>query len=290
MTTIRRKIDINEKGDTVMGREEVFSSKQPRKNRTAKRGEILAGKETTRPASPFRRVVVGSLLACLLVAVMIGGRSVVRWVNDWTEIQQVTVLGLDRLSREEIVAQLDLPEPLSLWSIDPDLLSEQLEMHPWIRTVTFDRVFPHSLVVQVEERRPAAVLQGAGKDSFLDVDGYVLPGEIMEENRVLPVVEGMTSKFLTQHEDEGHRRAKEGIYLAALLSERFPGRPRINVAQAQTTIVELPRIRVQFGPEAERQWERFLVLYPTVKETIERQSQEVDLRFSQKVILRKRTL
>ena len=35
---------------------------------------------------------------------------------------------------------------------------------------------------------------------------------------------------------------------------------------------------------------KFLVLYPTVKETIERQSQEVDLRFSQKVILRKRTL
>lgn len=290
MTTIRRKIDIDEKGDTVMGWGEIFSSKQPRKNRTAKRGEILTRKETTRPASPFRRVVVGSLLACLLVAVMIGGRSVVRWVNDWTEIQQVTVLGLDRLSREEIVAQLDLPELLSLWSIDPDLLTERLEMHPWIRTVTFDRVFPHSLVVQVEERRPAAVLQGAGKDSFLDVDGYVLPGEIMEENRVLPVVEGMTSKFLTQHEDEGHRRAKEGIYLAALLSERFSGRPRINVAQAQTTIVELPRIRVQFGPEAERQWERFLVLYPTVKETIERQSQEVDLRFSQKVILRKRTL
>jgi hypothetical protein len=31
-------------------------------------------------------------------------------------------------------------------------------------------------------------------------------------------------------------------------------------------------------------------LYPTVKDTIERKSQEVDLRFSQKVILRKRTL
>ena len=64
----------------------------------------------------------------------------------------------------------------------------------------------------------------------------------------------------------------------------------MNVVYAHTTIVNLPRIRVQFGKEADRQWERFLVLYPTIKETIERQSQEVDLRFSQKVILRKRTL
>lgn len=274
----------------MMGWGEAFSSKQPRKNRTAKRGEILARKEKTRRASPFRRVVVGSLLACLIVMVVIGGRSVVRWVNDWTEIQQITVLGLDHLSREEIIMKLGLPEPSSLWSIDPDLLAEQLEVHPWIRSVIFDRVFPHSLVVQVEERRPVAVLQTSGKGYFLDVDGYVLPGEISEESRSLPVVEGMTSKFLTQHEDEGHRRAKEGIHLAALLSERFAGRPRVNVAHAQMTIIDLPRIRVQFGAEAERQWERFLVLYPTVKKTIERQLQEVDLRFSQKVILRKRTL
>jgi hypothetical protein len=64
----------------------------------------------------------------------------------------------------------------------------------------------------------------------------------------------------------------------------------VNVAHAHTTIVDLPRIRFQFGQEAERQWQRFLVLYPTVKEVIGRQSQEVDLRFTQKVILRKRTL
>jgi cell division protein FtsQ len=269
---------------------EDFSSKQPRKNRPAQRGDILARKEKTRRASPFRRVVVGSLVACLIVMVMIGGRSVVRWVNDWTEIQQLTVLGLDHLSREEIIMKLDLPQPSSLWSIDPALLTEQLEAHPWIRSVTFDRVFPHSLVVQVEERRPAAVLEALGKGYFLDVDGYVLPVEIAEASRGLPVLEGMTVKFLTQHEDEGHRRAKQGIHLAALLSERFSGRPRVNVAHAHTTIIDLPRIRIQFGLEAERQWERFLVLYPTVKDMLERQSQEVDLRFSQKVILRKRTL
>jgi hypothetical protein len=221
---------------------------------------------------------------------MIGGRTAIRWVNEWTNIQQVTILGLDRLSRKDIIATLRLPPDSSLWSVDTDYLSDQLETHPWIRSVTFDRVLPHSLVVQVDERQPAAVLRASKESFFLDAEGFLLPGKITKTVQTLPVLEGMTSKSFSQHKDESHRRAKHGIHLAALLSERFSGRPAVNVSSAHITVVDLPRIRVQFGEEADRQWERFLVLYPTIKETIEQQSQEVDLRFSQKVILRKRTL
>lgn len=274
----------------MMGFGEDSSSKRPRKNRPLKRRDSFGSKEKLRKQSPVRRVVVGSLLACLIVTIMLGARSAVQWVNEWTEIQQLTVVGLDRLSREEITGQLNLPPRSSLWSIDPEHLSGQLETHPWIRSVTFDRVLPHLLVVQVEERRPAAVLRESKKAYFLDVEGHLLPGETGKKSQALPILEGMTSKFFTQQIDESHRRAKQGIHLAELLSEHFSGRPKVNVAHAHRTIVDLPRIRVHFGQEPERQWERFLVLYPTVKDTIERKSQEVDLRFSQKVILRKRTL
>jgi len=273
-----------------MGFGELFSVNQPRTNRPLTRGDVLGRKGKSRKTSPVRRVVVGSLLACLIVIIMIGGRTAIGWVNEWTKIQSITVLGLDRLSREEITTTLKLSPDSSLWSIDTDYLSDQLVKHPWIRSVTFDRVIPHSLVVQVEERQPAAVLRGSKESLLLDAEGFLLPGKITKTVQALPVLEGLTSKSFSQHKNESHRRAMHGIHLAALLSERFPGRPTVNVAYGHTTIVDLPRIRVQFGKEADRQWERFLVLYPTIKETIKRQSQEVDLRFSQKVILRKRTL
>ncbi len=273
-----------------MGVRDALSSNQPRKNRPLKRGDALGRTEKLRKASPIRRVVVGSLLAGLIVVVMIGGRTAIRSVNEWTKIQQITIVGLERLSREEITEKLNLPSDSSLWSIDMDHLKGQLETHPWIRAVTFDRVLPHSLIVQVEERQPAALLRASKTTYFLDEEGHLLPGETTKAGEALPVLEGMTSKFFSQHKDESHRRAKQGIHLAELLSERFPGRPTVNVAHAHTTIVDLPSFRFQFGQEADRQWERFLVLYPTVKDTIERKSQEVDLRFSQKVILRKRTL
>ena len=273
-----------------MGFGEMFLSNPHRKNRTLKRGDATRKKEPTRKKSPVRRVVVGGLLACFLVLLIIGGQSAVQSVNEWTKIQQLNILGLDRLTREEITTQLNLSPDSSLWSIDMDQLSDQLEDHPWIRSVTFERVLPHSLIVQVEERRPAGVLRASKQSYLLDADGFLLPGESAKAGQALPVLEGMTSKFFSQQQDESHRRAKQGIHLAELMAEYFSGRPNVNVAHAHTTIVDLPRIRVQFGQEPDRQWERFLVLYPTIKETVEKQSQEVDLRFSQKVILRKRTL
>ena len=273
-----------------MGFGNALSSKPPRKNRPLKRGEVLGKKEKLRKRSPLRRVVVGSLLACVLVVITIGGRSAIQAVKEWTKIQHVTIVGLDRLSRDEITAQLNLSPDSSLWSIDTNQLAEQLQMHSWIRVATFDRVLPNSLIVQVEEREPAAVLRASKQTYFLDVEGHLLPGKVTKAGQALPVLEGLTSKGFSQQQEESHRRAKQGIHLAELLSAHFSGRATVNVAQAHTTIVDLPRIRVQFGQQADQQWDRFLMLYPTIKETIEKQSQEVDLRYSQKVILRKRTI
>jgi cell division septal protein FtsQ len=269
---------------------ESFSSTRPRKNRPLKKGEAFGNARKERKKTPVKRVLMGGALACLIVVLLVGGRQVIRWAGEWTEIQQITVVGLDRVSREEIITRLALPPQTSLLSVEPDLLSTRLESHPWIGSVAFDRVFPHSLVVQVSERQPAAVLGSSKEPYFLDAEGYLLPAGKTQEGATLPIVEGVTSKFMTQNEAEGHRRAKQGIHIAELLSQQFPGRPRIDVSNPHTTIVDLPDVRFQFGREVEDQWQRFLVLYPTVKTAIEGRSQEVDLRFAQKVIFRKRTL
>ncbi len=269
---------------------EKLSAKRPRKNRPLKKGEAFGNGIKGKTKSRVRRLVIGSALVCLIVAVVVGGRQVIRWAGEWTEIQQITVLGLDRVSREEVVTRLALAPHTSLLAVETDQLATQVESHPWIGSVAFDRVFPHSLVVQVTERKPAAVLGSSNEPYLLDAEGFLLPKGKPQEGGTLPIVDGVTSKFMTQNEAEGHRRAKQGIHIAELLSQQFSGRPRIDVSKPHMTIVDLPNVRFQFGREVEDQWQRFLVLYPTVKTEIEGRSQEVDLRFAQKVIFRKRTL
>ena len=270
---------------------ESLNTKRPRKNRPLKKAGGPGKAKSPSTALKVRRVVIGGVLACLIVVVVVvGGRQVIRWADEWTEIQQITIVGLDRVTRDEILTRLDLPPQTGLFSVDPELLATRLDSHPWIGSVAFERVFPHSLVIQVTERQPAAVFGSPTEPYFLDAEGYLLPKGKALAGTTLPIVDGVTSKFMTQHEAEGHRRAKEGIHIAELLSQQFSGRPRIDVSQPHTTIVDLPNVRFQFGREVEDQWQRFLVLYPTVKDKIEGRSQEVDLRFAQKVIFRKRTL
>ena len=265
------------------------TSNKPRKNRMLKSRRSFQPISKRRKKSPLRRVVVGSLLACVLVLSLLAGPSIINQLTVWTELQQISVLGLERVTREEVIQRLQLGTQQSLLTLDTYALASRVHSHPWIGSVTFDRVFPHSLVVHVDERRPAAVLGKAPSSFYLDVEGFLLPKERKERERRLPIVEGMTERAFQKDEREGQRRAKRGIHIAQLLSQEFSGRPRINVSSAHTTVVDFPRVRFQFGQDVEPQWERFLVLYPTIKKEMDRQSQEVDLRFSQKIILRKRT-
>ena len=154
-----------------MGSGEPFSSKRPRQNRILKRGESFGTARKSRKKSPVRRVVVGTVLASLLAVGIAGGSSMLERLTEWTEIQQITIVGLERIPREEILTRLALPAHSSLLSMEPDVLSSRLETHPWVHSVAFDRVFPHSLVIEVSERQPVAVLGSSTDGYFLDVDG-----------------------------------------------------------------------------------------------------------------------
>ncbi len=264
--------------------------KRPRRNRPLKQGEVVSRAARKNKPSRFRRWLTGIVVVALLGGGLYGGQRLVTWATEWTEVQQVAVMGLNRLTREEVLDKLAMTQPASLLWLSTDELASRIQAHPWIDFVEVDRVFPNSLVVQVTEREPAAILRAPKESVMLDSAGHVLPGELPAEAKGLPVVQGLTAQSVTALGAEGHPRAKQGIRIAHLLAQYFSGRPQVNVSEPYTTVVDLPTVRFQFGQNVEEQWQRFLVLYPTIKSEMDRHAQEVDLRFSQKVILRKRTM
>jgi cell division septal protein FtsQ len=267
-----------------------WSRKPHRKNRLRRKQNAQATN-----GRPRIRRVLRSILGITGIIVLVGGvywgsMQVFKWAMAWTAVEHVSVLGLARVPHEEVLATLNLPSNISLLSISTEELINRLQTHPWIASVEMDRVFPHSLVVRVVEREPAAVLRASQESLLLDASGFVLPGGVPVEAKRLPVVEGLTPQSVVEHGREGHPRVKLGIGIARLLTPYFPGRAQINVSEPLKMVVDLPQVRFQLGQNAEEQLQRFLVLYPTIKGEIDGRSQEVDLRFSQKVILRKRTM
>ena len=266
------------------------STKRPRRNRAVKKGEVIGRDQSQGKRSTFRVWVIGLMVFLIGGTAFYGGRQLVTWVLKWTEVQHVSVVGLNRLTREEVLAKINIPQGASLLSLSTPELAERVQDHPWVEEVEVNRVFPASLVVNVTERKPAALLRTSGETVLLDAGGHVLPGKLPSDAKTLPVVEGLTLQSVADHGRGGHPRAKQGVLIARLLAPYFSGRLQVNVSKPQATVVDLPQVRFQFGKNVEEQWQRFLVLYPTIKPEIEGRSQEVDLRFSQKVILRKRTL
>jgi cell division septal protein FtsQ len=198
------------------------------------------------------------------------------------------VIGLETLTKEEVLGVAAIPQESSLLSIDPELLATRLEGHPWIASASVERVLPHTLAINLSERNVAAILRSKDGDHFLDAQGYVLPSRSEKTVPSLPILVGLDSQTLASQRETDRQRAQKGIQVATLLSEEFQSVPTLDVSHLNSIVAELPDVRFQFGPFFREQWQRFRMLHPSIRTDGEPLPQEIDLRYPGKVIFRRK--
>ena len=90
------------------------------------------------------------------------------------EVRRVKVVGVQRMNElkvyERVLAQRDQPMPL----VDLAALREELLELPWVRDARVSRQLPDTLVVDIVERTPHAVLRKPGKLVLIDATGTEL--------------------------------------------------------------------------------------------------------------------
>jgi hypothetical protein len=72
-----------------------------------------------------------------------------------------------------VVDLLKLEADSNLLLLDLSELAERARRHPWVQEASISRRLPHTLVVKIEERRPACVLVGANP-YLVSEDGMIL--------------------------------------------------------------------------------------------------------------------
>jgi cell division protein FtsQ len=127
--------------------------------------------QTVRSAAPKKkRKSKGPWLVWLLVIL-----AVVAWwslyQSKWFIAQEVTITGNSRLSAEQISAVAAVPIGNSLMSINPGVISEQIQALPEIKIATVERGWPHAILITVTERTPIAVAATASGYNLIDEDG-----------------------------------------------------------------------------------------------------------------------
>jgi len=113
------------------------------------------------------------------------------WRQSVTGVE-LDVRGLHITSLEDIRAAIALTDSSNLASLDLLGVRRDIMSNPFIRDVELMRNPPKTLVVNVTERTPIAMLINVqSKDWLVDQDGYVLPASSAPSMYDLPVITGV---------------------------------------------------------------------------------------------------
>lgn len=140
------------------------------------------------------------------------------------DLRNVSVRGeLIHTTSQEITELGEIPLRTNLLTLNLFKVSKNIERHPWVRHVTVRRQFPHSLVIHVEEHRPAAILQVSEKPYLITQEGVIFKKWGPEDGSQLPVISGFEKDKLQKHPRYFKPLLLESLEFLARLQEIHSG-------------------------------------------------------------------
>jgi len=159
-----------------------------------------------RKAMPFRqdsidRFVTGSMIAMVGVALVVGvmmaglpgyvGTAIAHSVGRaGFEVKRVEVTGIDRMERLTVYAIALDQHSMAMPLVDLEKVRAQLLRFGWIEDARVSRRLPDTLVVDIVERKPAAIWQHNQELSLIDARGVVLEPVALDTMPDLPLLIG----------------------------------------------------------------------------------------------------
>jgi cell division protein FtsQ len=105
-------------------------------------------------------------------------------------LESVAVSGNKTLGRADVVGAAGLRVGESLIGLDLEGVRAKLASHPWVREASVRRRLPGTIVVEIVERVPCAVVRG-DRDLLVDDEGAVLASSAAGSRGDLPVLTGV---------------------------------------------------------------------------------------------------
>ena len=105
-------------------------------------------------------------------------------------VDQVRVTGHSETSEIDILERLDLDGWTSLIGFDADLARQHIAELPWVKVASVRKVYPDTLEVRIEERKPFAIWQHGRQLTVVERSGKVIAPFAGGRHSVLPLVIG----------------------------------------------------------------------------------------------------
>ena len=106
------------------------------------------------------------------------------------EVKTVDIRGLDRMERLTVYAVALEGHSTAMPLVDLGRIRSDLERYGWVKQARVSRRLPDTLVIDIVERKPAAIWQHEGKLALVDGEGVVLEAVPLDDMPELPLVIG----------------------------------------------------------------------------------------------------
>lgn len=129
----------------------------------------------------YRRYYISLIVVVVLIVSLVGGGFFL-YNSKVFSIDEVVFNGAEHLTDEEMDLLANIPSSANLLNVNINGLRDNLLADAWIEDVSVNRVFPHTLEVNVTEREVAAIVEvpstdgATTKDWAISADGrWLMP-------------------------------------------------------------------------------------------------------------------
>jgi cell division protein FtsQ len=159
------------------------------------------GRRDARRQKLLGRLVVGIKITSALAAVVIVtgffilGHDLLTQC-DYFGARQLTIEGMQRLTREEVARQAGVHPGINILSTNLTLTRKRLRAHPWIAEAEVSREIPSGLTIVIKEHTALALVD-FGQKYLMNTRGEIFKAWEPSDPRNLPLVSGLNLSDLT---------------------------------------------------------------------------------------------
>jgi cell division protein FtsQ len=167
-------------------------------------------------------------------------------------VEHVVFEGASQANEASLRHLVDVRNGTTWWGVDLAAVEHGVERHPWVRNAHVHRQWPDTIVVEVAEHRPAALLHDGGRLVLVSAEGVpFLPVKAGSVALDLPHLTGFDAMLGELHPDLPVLAVRHALWLVEALDARgLVARGRIDevsFSRASGWVVQTGPAQIAFG-------------------------------------------
>ena len=169
--------------------------------------------QPSRPAA--KRGRVGLVIISIIVLILVLAFTMYKLFR----VRHITVAGCETLSEEHVISLSNIEYDQHVFKVDTQTVMDSIDEDPLIKPISIDIVYPDTVAIMIEERKPAACIVKEGTTIVIDDDCFVLEVNMQTEEYTLPRVTGVQLENLQIGQQLGAQDAFQLGVLSRVLTE-----------------------------------------------------------------------